>query len=103
MAIKLSRNNLCVNQIVGQKNEKIIVEGDEIVPDIKPDILSVVSTNGNICIYKKEVMEGKIKIEGGINAYVIYIADDEKSSIRTLNANLEFTKMILKNVKKICK
>lgn len=94
MAIKLSRNNLCVNQIVGQKNEKIIVEGDEIVPDIKPDILSVVSTNGNICIYKKEVMEGKIKIEGGINAYVIYIADDEKSSIRTLNANLEFTKII---------
>ena len=51
MAIKLSKNNLCVNQIVGQKTEKIVVEGDEIVPDIKPDILSVVSTNGNICIY----------------------------------------------------
>ena len=48
MAIKLSKNNLCVNQIVGQKTEKIVVEGDEIVPDIKPDILSVVSTNGNI-------------------------------------------------------
>ena len=94
MAIKLSKNNLCVNQIVGQKTEKIVVEGDEIVPDIKPDILSVVSTNGNICIYKKEVQEGKIKIEGGINAYVIYIADDEKSSIRAINANLEFTKVI---------
>ena len=58
MAIKLSKNNLCVNQIIGQKTEKIVVEGDEIVPDIKPDILSVVSTNGNICIYKKEVQDG---------------------------------------------
>ena len=94
MAIKLSKNNLCVNQIVGQKTEKIVVEGDEIVPDIKPDILSVVSTNGNICIYKKEVQDGKVKIEGGINAYVIYIADDEKSSIRALSANLEFSRTI---------
>ena len=94
MAIKLSKKNLCVNQIVGQKTEKIVVEGDEIVPDIKPDILSVVSTNGNICIYKKEVQDGKVKIEGGINAYVIYIADDEKSSIRALSANLEFSRII---------
>ena len=92
--IKLSKNNLCVNQIIGQKTEKIVVEGDEIVPDIKPDILSVVSTNGNICIYKKEVQDGKVKIEGSINAYVIYIADDEKSSIRALSANLEFSKTI---------
>ena len=55
MAIKLSKNNLCINQIVGQKNEKITVEGDEIVPDVKPDVLSIVSANGNICMYKKEI------------------------------------------------
>ena len=53
MAMKLSKNNLCINQIVGQKNEKITVEGDEIVPDVKPDVLSIVSANGNICMYKK--------------------------------------------------
>lgn len=100
MAIKLSKNNVCINQIVGQKNEKITIEGDEIVPDVKPDILSIVSTNGNICIYKKEIQEGKIKIDGSINAYIIYIADDEKSSMRAINTSIDFSKNIeMKEIK----
>ena len=92
MAIKLSKNNLCIHQIVGQKSEKIVIEGDEIVPDVKPDILSIVSTNGNICIFKKEIQDGKIKIDGSINVYVVYIADDEKSSMRALNTSIDFSK-----------
>lgn len=39
MAVNLSKNNLCINQIIEQKNEKITIESDEIVPDIKPDVL----------------------------------------------------------------
>ena len=100
MDIKFTKNNLCVNQIISQKTEKFMVEGDEIVPDIKPDILSVVSTNGNVCIYKKEVMDGKVKLEGAINAYVVYIADDERANIRTINTSLAFSKVIeVKDVK----
>lgn len=94
MAIKLSKNNLCINQIVGQKSEKLVIEGDEIVPDVKPDILSIVSTNGNICIFKKEVQDGRVKIDGSINVYVVYIADDEKSSMRALNTSIDFSKTI---------
>ena len=100
MAIKLSKNNLCINQIVGQKSEKITVEGDEIVPDVKPDILSIVSTNGNICMYKKEIQDGKVKLEGSINAYVIYIADDESASMRAINTSIDFSKTIdMKEIK----
>lgn len=100
MPIKLSKNNLCINQIIGQKNERIIVEGDEIVPDVKPDVLSIVSTNGNICIYKKEIQDGKIKLEGSINSYVTYIADDEKLNMRAINVNLDFSKNIeMKEIK----
>ena len=42
MEIKLSKNKLCLNQIIAQRTEKIVVEGDEIVPDVKPDVLSIV-------------------------------------------------------------
>lgn len=100
MAIKFSKNNLCINQIIEQKTEKFIIEGDEIVPDVKPDVLSIVSANGNVCMYKKEVQDGKIKLEGTINSYVVYVADDENSSIRALNANIDFSKTIeIKSVK----
>lgn len=107
MGIKLLKNKLCINQIIAQKTERFSAEGDEIVPDVKPDILSVVSTNGSICIYKKEILEGsssantrKVKIDGCVNIYVTYIADDEKSSLRALNTTIDFSRTIeMKDIK----
>lgn len=69
-------------------------EEDFIVPDIKPDILNTIRTNGTVCIYKKEVMDGKVRIEGSINVYIMYLADDETSSIRSLNTTLSFSQTI---------
>lgn len=91
--IDAEKDNLCINRIIGEKVDNTIVEGDVIVPDIKPDCLSIIHTSGNVCIYKKEVLDGKVKIEGSINTYIIYLADDEKNSIRSLNTNIDFTEM----------
>ncbi len=94
MAIDVTKENLCINKIVGQKSESIVVEGDIIVPDIKPDILNTISTAGNICIYKKEVLEGKVRIDGDVNVYIMYLADGEDGATRSLNSNLDFTQVI---------
>lgn len=69
-------------------------EEDFVVPDIKPDILNTIRTNGTVCIYKKEIMDEKVKLDGCINVYIMYLADDEESSIRSLNTTLEFSKII---------
>lgn len=69
-------------------------EEDFVVPDIKPDILNTIRTNGTVCIYKKEIMDGKVKLDGCINVYIMYLADDEESSIRSLNTTLDFSKII---------
>lgn len=94
MNIEVQKNNLCINQIIGQKTENLTVEGDIIIPDIKPDILNAINTNGIICIYKKEVLDGKIKIDGCINSNIMYLADNEESSIRGLSSNIDFSKVI---------
>ena len=92
--VETTRDNVCVNHIIGQKTENFIVEGDSIIPDIKPDIINAINTSGTICIYKKEINEGKIKIDGAIDTYIMYIADDENNSIRGLNVNLDFSQVI---------
>ena len=48
------------------KNENIIeiIEGDIIVPDIKPDILSLSRVDGNVYITKKEIQDGHLRIDG---------------------------------------
>lgn len=94
MAVETARDKIKLSQIVGQKQEIITVDGDVIVNDVKPDVLKVINTNGTICVYKKEALKGKVKIEGCINTYIIYLADDETGSIRTMNASLNFTETI---------
>ena len=64
MAIETAKDKIKLSQIVGQKHEVITIDGDVIVNDVKPDILKVISTNGTICVYKKEVLNGKVKFEG---------------------------------------
>ena len=67
MAIKLEKSTLSVNQIIAEKKENIAISGDCIVPDIKPDILEILGTNGIVNVYKREVMDGKVRIDGCVN------------------------------------
>ena len=92
MLLETEKESVCINQIVGQKRDEIIVEGDVIVNDIKPDVLNIISANGIPCVYKKEVMDGKIRLDGSINAYIMYLADSEDSTVRSLNTVLDFTR-----------
>lgn len=94
MAINTLKENLCINQIIGKAKENIVAEGDVIIPDVKPDILSTINTNGTICIYKKEVQDGKIRIDGGVQVYIMYLADDENGNVRGINTVIDFTKVI---------
>lgn len=94
MAVETTRDNICVNHIIGQKTENVIIEGDSIIPDIKPDIINAISTNGTVCVYKKELADGKIRIDGNVDTYIMYMADDENNSIRGLNVNLDFSQVI---------
>lgn len=92
MLLETEKESVCINQIVGRKKDEIVVEGDVIVNDIKPDVLSIVSASGIPCVYKKEVMDGKIRLDGSINTYVIYLADSEEGTVRSLNTVLDFTR-----------
>lgn len=94
MLVEASKETLCVNQLIGQKADTAIIEEDFVVPDIKPDILNTINTEGIVCVYKKEVMDGKIKIDGSVNAYIIYLADNDETMIRSLNTNLDFSQII---------
>lgn len=94
MRLDVTKENFVLNKIVGQKNESVVVEGDMIVPDVKPDILNTINTTGNVCIYKKEVLDGKIRIDGEVNVYVMYLADNDEVVTRSLNTNIDFTQVL---------
>ena len=90
----ITKETVNVNKIVCEKKETINVQGDMIVPDSKPDILNTINTNGNVCIYKKEIMEGKIRLDGNILTYIMYLADGGTDNVRGLSTGLDFSETI---------
>ena len=90
----ITKETLKINKNVCEKKETIIIQGDMIVPDSKPDILNTINANGNVCIYKKEINEEKLRIDGNILTYIMYLADGEKDNVRGLNTGLDFSETI---------
>ena len=94
MVVETIKESLSVNKLVATKSEVILVEGDMIVPDSKPDILNTICTSGVVCVYKKEVLEGKVRIDGNINTYIMYMAEDENDKVRGLTTTLDFSENV---------
>ena len=92
--VNLSKENLCINKVLVNKNELLNIEGEMIVPDAKPDIIKVISTSGIVCLNKVEALEDKIRIDGGINTYIMYMPDVEEDKVRALNTTLDFSEVL---------
>lgn len=62
-----------------------------IVPDSKPDILNTISTSGVVSIYKKEIQSEKVRLDGTVNAYIMYMPDGADDTVRGLNTSVDFS------------
>jgi|GEM_PF-215080 len=94
MVVETVKEQLSVNKLIAVKKEIVLIEGDVIVPDSKPDILNTISTSGCVCVSRKEILEDKIRIDGNINTYIMYLADDSNDKVRGINTNLEYLESI---------
>ena len=81
-----------INQKISSNTKVIVVQGDIIVPDIKPDIISIINANAIPYIYKEEALSGKIRIEGNIDSYIVYLADNGEN--RSIGTTLSFIENI---------
>ena len=89
--IEAQRENLSINKLIAEKKEIIFAEGDMIVPDSKPDILNTICTSGVVSIYKKETQEEKVRLDGAINTYIMYMPDGTDDTVRGLNTCIDFS------------
>lgn len=92
--IETSKENLKINKLIAEKKEIISVDGDMIVPDSKPDILNTICTSGVVCLYKTELQDEKLRIDGNINTYIMYLADNSEDKVRGINTSLDFSEGI---------
>lgn len=84
--------NVC--KYVGHERKSRIIEGEIVLQDIKPDILSIVKVTRELCIHNKMVGENKIKVEGHVDVCLVYIADDDTNSQRGMSSRIDFSEVI---------
>ncbi len=84
--------NVC--KYVGNQRVTKTIEGEVVLQDIKPDILSVVKITREICISKKVIEDNRIRVDGTVDVCIVYISDDETNSVRGMNSCINFSEVI---------
>lgn len=85
MGNELVTNKILLDKKIGGQSTQILVEGDIIVPDVKPDMASILQTEANIIIDKTDIMQNKINFIGHLDLHVIYIAKSSDNPVYSID------------------
>ena len=85
MTYDLIKKNVALNKKIGSQETQILLEGDIIVPDIKPDIELILQTQNNIFIEKTIISPDKINFTGKLNIQILYLAKGNQNKIYAIN------------------
>ncbi len=94
MAVNLVKELLRLNRMVGEENIQAIVEGDIVVPDSKPDISRVLSVKSKVNISDKEIIQGKVMVDGIVNFEILYTCQGGDQPVHNMNASAGFSEGI---------
>ena len=94
MNLEINNEIIKLCEIIFSEKRNKLIEGDMIVPDIKPDILSVSNVDADIFLSKKEITNGKLLIEGIADVTALYVAEDQNASPKSLNNVFNFSEII---------
>ncbi len=83
----LVKDNIILDKLLNKERNQIKLEGDIIVPDVKPDIQKLLETTYKAEITDTKITEGKVIYRGILDVKVLYIASDKQiySMAHTLN------------------
>lgn len=92
----MEKNTISINKKMTEKIKTIEVKGDIIVPDSKPDIVSIINTNSNPYIYKEEISDGKYRFDGNLDTHIIYLSDNGET--KCIQTTLDFMEQIEESI-----
>jgi len=84
MANELVREKIFLDQSVGKESTQILLEGDIIVPDVKPDMALILQTEPKVIIERIEVSTDRINFIGQLNISVLYMAKTNEKPVHTM-------------------
>lgn len=80
MAMELIKENIECEQLLTENFCDTVVKSEYVIPDTHPDVNQILMLDAKPCIISKEIMQGKILVEGQIEYTLLYLAKEEEST-----------------------
>ncbi|WP_250277310.1 DUF3794 and LysM peptidoglycan-binding domain-containing protein [[Clostridium] colinum] len=81
------KKDITIDKKIGKETSQVLVEGDIIVPDTKPDIDMVLEANAVAYIDSKDIVNDRITFKGNLDINVLFVAKAENKPIY----NMQYT------------
>jgi len=89
--MELKKEPILISEILAEEDCEILVDGDLIVPDIKPDILKVLQVDATAYLSRKELGDGRVLLSGRVDMTVLYIPDCEGTAVQHIHTSFDFS------------
>lgn len=90
----LETEQIRVPQVVGENTEQTIVRGTISVPNAKPEIEEVLSTDTSVKLKKVNIIPNKVIVEATLKLEVMYSAFKKDQSVHTFHEEIDFTDFV---------
>ena len=64
--MELMKEAMTINETVYADTTQVYVEGDIIVPDVKPDILKILQVDAVSAVTSKNLSDGRVQVSGKV-------------------------------------
>ncbi|WAM31357.1 DUF3794 and LysM peptidoglycan-binding domain-containing protein [Caldicellulosiruptor naganoensis] len=79
--------------VYGSDSQKVIVEGEILLPEIKPDVLKVLQTDADVFVTSVEVLNDRVVVQGEVDFKIIYLSNDPLKKISFVSSSAPFSKV----------
>ncbi len=94
MALELIKDSITLNNKAGNEVTQLLLEGDIIVPDVKPDIANILRAEGDIVIEDETVGDERVTFKGELRVNILYQAKKSEKLIHSMTGTINFEDFI---------
>lgn len=85
------KERITVNQVVSENTQQAVVRGTFRIPDPKPDVEQIISTDRTATVKNMSLLPDKVVVEGLITLNIVYVAFEPAQSVHSMHGQVPFT------------
>lgn len=89
-----TKQTININQVVSEETKQVVVRGTIDVPDAKPDVEQIVTTEETASIKDINLLPDKAVVQGLLTVQVVYVAFEKDQPVHHMHGQIPFTTFI---------